>query len=171
MARDKGLPEDIYDAIVARLIERMPTLCREETTYFAINPDSLANNPGDLTFVVAPMSGNAPEGYQTGGGEQQVTINGGVIVKIHSPLQVDQAPRDAKRMADRGRGLWRVSRHVLAALVNWDPMKGDNEICRDPLSFLGFNIGKGRKKRSLGSMELHFAVNFDWDITNNEADL
>lgn len=176
MTRNLGLPEDIFDAIVARLISQIPEFCTPVSTYQAINPDAIANHPGDLTFVVAPLSGDAPQEYQEGGGEQQLTIFGGVIVKIHSPLQLDEVPRDAYLLAEKSRGLWKVSRHVLAALVNWDPtttdVDGTNEITRDPLIFAGFSLGKGpRKKRSLGSIELHFKVNFDWDITTPQADL
>lgn len=172
MARNLGLPEDIFDAIVARLIDQIPNFCTEASTYHAINPDAIASNPGDLIFVVAPLSGNAPLEYQAGGGEQQLTIDGGFMVKIHSPLQLDQFPHDAYMLKEKSRGLWKVSRRVLAAIVNWDPLKGDNEITRDPIAFLGFSLGKGpRKKRSLGSIELHFKLMWDWDITTDEADL
>jgi len=172
MARDKGLPEDIFDAIVARLVDQIPEVCTEANTYQAINPDAVGNNPGDLIFVVAPLSGNAPEEYQVGGGEEQLTIFGGFLVKIHSPLQMDQFPQDVHLLKEKTHGLWKIARKVLVSLVNWDPQKGDDELLRDPIKFLGFALGKGpRKKRSLGSIELHFNLNFDWDITTPESDL
>lgn len=165
MARDKGLPEDIYDAIVARLIERIPQFCNESTCYQTLNPDMVPPKPGDLMFPVAPLSGRIQESYVEGGGNEQLFVNGGAIVKIHSPLQLDQKGHDVALLSDASRGLWKVARLVLNALSVWDPMKGDNEICRDPLGFLGYDITKSRRRRPLGAIELHFAVNFDWDVT------
>lgn len=173
MSRGSGLPEDIYAAIVARLIEMMPDFCREETCYQALNPDALPSSPGELTFVVAPMSGKMLEGYYEGGGLEQLTVNGGVIVKIHSPLQLDEAHKDVQLLTHATMGLWRVARRVVRFLADpeWSPMKGSNEITRDPLIPLGYDITKGRKKsRSLGGIELHFAVNFDWDVLSTDGE-
>jgi len=174
MARGSGLPEDIYDAIVARLIDRIPGICTEANCFQSLNPDSVPPNPGDLVFIVSPMSGRGLESYFEGGGEQQLTIEGGVTVKIHSPLQLDQKGHDIHLLADASRGLWKISRKVLACLANsaWSPMKGDDEITRDPMIFLGFDITKNsRKRKTLGAIELHFKVTFDWDITTPEEDL
>jgi len=174
MARGSGLPEDIYDGIVARLIDRMPGICNEANTYQTLNVDAIAPNPGDLIFAVAPMSGRARAEYFEGGGEQQLTIEGGVTVKIHSPLNLDQKHRDIHLLSDASRGLWKISRKVLACLADssWSPMKGDDEITRDPLVFVGFDITKkNRRRKSLGGMELHFTILFDWDITTPDEDL
>lgn len=175
MPRGSGLPEDILDAIVARLIDQIPDLCKPETCYQAIDPDDIGPSLGDVTFVVAPMSGNFPQEYYEGGGLEQLTVFGGVTVKIHSPLQLDQAGRDLIAMIDRPRGLWRVARRVIRALANpeWSPMKGDNEITRDPLVPAGYDISRGgnrKSKRKIRGIELNFRLNFDWDVLNTDGE-
>lgn len=174
MSRTGGQPETIYDAIVARLIDQLDDFCNEATCYFALNPDALPPSPGDLIFVVAPMSGRAAEGYYEGGGLQQLTINGGTIVKIHSPLQLDEAHKDIKLLTETTKGLWRVARRVIRAIADsaWSPQDGSsNEITRDPCYLLGYDIHKsGKKSRSLGAIELHFATNFDWDVLSTTGD-
>ncbi len=171
MARDKGLPEDIYDAVVARLIDRVPLFCNESTCYQCLNPDLVPPKPGDLMFPVSPMSGQVAESYVEGGGNEQLTINGGLIVKIHSPLQLDQKYQDVHLLSDSSRGLWKIARKVIGVLSVWDPMKGDNELLRDPLGFLGYVLTKSRRRRPLGAIELHFKVMFDWDVTTPEDEV
>lgn len=176
MARDKGLPEDIYDSIVSRLIDKIPEHFNPSTCYQSLNENAVAPSPGDITAVVAPMSGQAKESYFEGGGEEQLTVDGGVIVKIHSPLQLDRMNQDVGLLSDSTRGLWRIARKVLKYLADssWSPMKGANEITRDPLFFLGYAITKSRKRKgrkTLGAIELHFRVTFDWDITTADEDL
>lgn len=173
MARIGGQPEDIYQSIVDRLIDRMPDLCSSETCDFALDPDAIWPTPGELLFVVAPMSAQAMEGYYEGGGLEQLTLKGGTIVKIHSPLQLDEPHRDKQLVAEASKGLFRVARRVVRAISDsaWSPMKGEDEITRDPCNFLGYSLGKRPgKRRSLGWIELHFATTFDWDVLSTDGD-
>lgn len=173
MARIGGQPEDIYAEIVARLIDQMPDLCSDATCYFALNPDAIVPSPGEILFVVAPMSARTKVEYYEGGGLEQLTLDGGTIVKIHSPLQLDEPHKDIELVSEASRGLFRIARRAVRAISDplWSPMKGDDEITRDPCYFLGFDLGKNaRKKRSLGSIELHFATNFDWDVLSTDGD-
>ena len=173
MARIGGQPEDIYEAIVARLHTLLPDFCNPATCYFALDPDAVVPSPGDLVFVVSPMSGQAKEAYYEGGGLEQLTVEAGTIVKIHSPLQLDEPHKDSMLLTEATRGLWRVSRRVVRAIANsaWSPMKAADEITRDPCYLLGYEIRKGHgKSRSLGAIELHFATNFDWDVLSTDGD-
>jgi hypothetical protein len=173
MARVGGQPEDIYQAVVDRLISRVPDLCNPATTYFSLNPDALPPSPGNLIFVVSPMSANAATEYYEGGGLEQLALKGGLIVKIHSPLQLDEMHKDMQLVSHETLGLFRIARRVIRYIADsaWSPMKGADEITRDPCYFLGFDIHKGpKKKRSLGAIELHFALNFDWDVNETDGD-
>lgn len=164
MARNKGRPEDIYRSIKERLIDRVPD-CKEANCWFSLNPQVVAPHPGSLGFAVSPASGSFREGYFDGGGLEQLTADGGLIVAIHSTLQLDQVQQDAKLLEDASIGLWPQAGKVLAALADpsWSPMKGSDEITRDPLIPAGYRIVKN--DRRLGSIELEFKCNFDWDVS------
>ena len=173
MARVGGQPEDIYDAIVARLIDNMPDLCNDATCYFSLNPDAVSPSPGDVVVVVSPMGGNVKTEYFEGGGLEQLTIDAGTIVKIHSPLQLDEPQKDVLLLSEATRGLWRIARRVIRLVSDsdWSPTHGGDEITRDPLHFLGYQIHKSAtKKRSLGAIELQFATMYDWDVLNTDGD-
>lgn len=170
MARIGGQPEDIYDSVVARLIQKIPDFCNKDTCYVSLDPDATVPSPGDLIFVVSPMSGQAKDSYYEGGGLEQLTVDGGLIVKIHSPLQLDEAHKDVYLLSEKTRGLWRIARRVIRAIADssWSPTKGDDEITRDPCYLLGYEIGK--HPRSLGSIELRFSCLFDWDVLSTVDD-
>lgn len=170
MARIGGQPEDIYASVVARLLDQIPDFCKPETCYLSLDPDALVPSPGDLVFVVSPMSGRAKDSYYEGGGLEQLTIDGGIIVKIHSPLQLDEPHKDVALLTEQTRGLWRIARRVIRAIANsaWSPTKGADEITRDPCYLIGYDLGK--HPRSIGSIELHFACLFDWDVLSTDGD-
>jgi len=164
MARTKGRPADIYRSIKNRLIEQVPD-CKEGNCWFSLNPQAVVPHTGEVGFAVSPASGTFREGYYDGGGQEQLTVDGGLIVAIHSTLQLDEVQRDAALLEDSTVGLWLLAGRVLAALAdpNWSPMLGDDEITRDPLIPASYQIVKNEKR--LGSFELHFKCNFDWDVS------
>src|SRR5690348_9290636 len=97
---------DVLLAIVARLIDRVKG-CNEATCFLAIDPDSLPTNPGTHVVVVSSASGEFVEGMYDGGALNQLTANGGIIVKISLPTMTDQSGRDAVALTSESLGLIR----------------------------------------------------------------
>lgn len=163
MARDKGDLSSILAAIVARLIDQV-TEFNAANCYLSINPDSLPSGPGEITCVVAPTSGTFDQGMIEGGGDEQNTSDGGVIVKIHSPVQLDEADRDTVFLTDASLGLLSFAKQAMQALSGWSPDDGGgNETTRDPLHPAGYAFQ--RDGRKLGACELTFHLKFDWDLS------
>lgn len=164
MARGSGKLEDILQAVVDRLIAQIPATCNAATCYLSLDPDAKpAPNAGSLIYVVAPTSGSFNDGYIDGGGQSQCTVAGGVIVKIHSPMQLDKPQHDEQLLKNATRGVLAAATAALKALVAWSPVLATNEITRDPLIPAGFVIG--RSDRSMGFIELTFTCTFDWDLS------
>lgn len=160
--RDEGTFEEILDAVVNRLLSEMPNHCRKSNTYIALNPDSFNPNSGELTFIVAPLGGTFDQDYMEGGGENQVTTDGGFLVKIHSPLQLDEPQRDSSFLTDKSKGVLRLVRQVLKTLTNWSPQNAVHVLSRDPVFPSGYSFS--RTERSTGSVEIEFKLKFDWEL-------
>lgn len=165
MPRDKGTLDAILAAIVARLIDEIPDLCNPATCFESLDPWGLpAPNPGNMVFVVAPMSGEFDAAYLEGGGQEQATANTGVTVAIHSPVVLDEPRRDTHFLRNSTHGVLQVARRVLAALTDWTPKSpgGLDELTRDPLMPAGYVFQ--RNDRAMGAMGVQFALSFDWDL-------
>lgn len=163
MARDKGKPEVIYPAIVARLIAQISGQ-NVANTYHAIDPDDVGG-PGEFTMVISPASGTFDEAMFEGGGQSQLTANGGCIVKIHSPVVLDEVKRDAIALNDAAKGLWFKAKQVIAALADWSPGTAGSELTRNPLYPKAYAFTKDRTTGRTSAIELHFGLDFDWDVS------
>ncbi len=176
IARSKGRLEDILAAIVARLIAQVTVssvALDAGSCYHSVNPDSLPDGgAGSLIFVVSMMSGTFDEGMIDGGGNEQLTVAGGVSVRIHSPLKVDKQDRDEQSLMKADLGLMPAMRAVLNALSMWSPgmQSGDTDfgdahgLTRDPLIPAGYAFGKNATNPPTTWGELSFKCNFDWDL-------
>lgn len=164
MARDKGKLDTQLSAIVDRIIDEVSAY-DSASCYLSLNPDALpAPNPGDFICVVAPTSGSFDGGLFMGGGVEQVTCEAGVVVKVHSPVQLDETHRDAEFLTNSSLGLIENVRLVMKALTDWSPVDGSSDdITRDPLS--PASITFTRQSRSLGGCEVVFHTLMDWDLS------
>lgn len=163
MARNKGTFDAILLAVVDRLISQVGGL-DEANCYLSLNPDVLPMpNPGDFVCVVAPTSGMFSDSMFEGGGVEQTTSDSGIIVKIHSPVQLDEVHRDAVFLTDATLGLIAKVRSTLKALSDWSPGSVGSELTRDPL--IPSDFAFTRNSRSLGACELTFKLSFDWDLS------
>lgn len=162
MARNKGKPQEIYPAIVTRLVAQI-TGQTTANTYHAIDPDDVGG-PGEFTMVVSPASGRFDEEQFEGGGVEMLTVNGGAIVKIHSPIVLDETKRDAIALNNTTKGLWVKAKQVIAALADWSPQVASDEVTRNPLYPKGYRFTKSPDARSV-AIELDFGLDFDWDVS------
>lgn len=156
--------EDILQAIVERIIDQVAGFT-EANCYLSIDPNSTPEpNPGQFVCVVAPTSGAFDEAKYDGGGEDQATINGGVVVKLHSPLQLDQPHRDGEFLRHTTLGVLRIWREIVKSLIwPWQLQIGDDDGTRDPLIPADYTFE--RRSRKLAAIEQTFKVNFDLDLT------
>lgn len=161
--RDAGQLDEVLLAIVARLINQMPDMCKSGNTYLTLNPDSIDPSPGAYSFTVSPLGGSFPAEFMQGGGVEQVTVETGFTVTIHSPLQLDMPRRDVEFLTANTKGVLGLAKRVLKAMTLFDPQNATAIILRDPITPTGFSFR--RSDRSLGSMELEFRLMFDWDIS------
>lgn len=154
--------DKLLDLVVARLTDQIPE-CSEANCFLTLNPDSVPASPGDFIFAVAPTAGSFSGAYLNGGGQAQATADTGVIVKIHSPLQLDEPGRERAFLIDNTHSILKQWRRVLRALTDWSPAIGDDQVTRDPLLPTAWSIT--RDDRRIGAIEQDFSVSFDMDLT------
>lgn len=164
MARNLGKLKTILEKIVARLIDQIEN-ATAANCYLSVNPDALpAPGPGGIVYIVSPTSGTFDEAYYEGGGREQLFAKGGIVVKIHSPLQLDQPGHDLAFLTHESQGIIDRATDVISALSDWSPEDASsNAQTRDPL--YPHSYAFTRASKSLGGCEIVFNCNFDWDVS------
>lgn len=152
----------ILTAIVDRLAESVPGLT-PGSCYIALNPDSVINAPGSEVVVVSPSSGEFDAGAIIGGGAEQMTVSSQVIVKIHSPIVLDQASQDTLFLVDATHGVLVTAGRVMQALAGWTPQNSTNLLTRDPLWPTSYSMT--RSEGRIGGFEIVFNCVYDWEVT------
>lgn len=154
--------DDILTAIVTRLRSQLGL--DAATCFLSLNPDNTPNpNPGTFFLVVSPMAGDFDEGNFAGGATQQATIQAGVIVRVYSPVQVDEPHHDTEWLTNTTLGIIERMRLVLKALAGHDLENNGEGILSQPIFPQSQTFG--RFDRSLGYGELTFTVLFDWNLS------
>lgn len=157
--------EDLLQAVIDRIIAQVSGF-NTENCYLSINPDATPEpNPGDFICVVAPTSGIFDEEAYAGGGSAQATVNGGIITKIHSPVQLDQAHRDASFLAHASLGLLKKWRLIVKCLLEPHMLQvGSDDATRGYLIPGDYTFT--RKNRKLGAIEQTYKAMFDLDLNS-----
>lgn len=166
MARDKCDPITLLTAVVTRL--RSALNIAEAECFISLDPLAKLRSPGDLVFVVSPLSGQFDQGMIEGGGREQVTADTGFTVTIRTYVQLDEAGHDVVALNDRDVGIMQAATDVLSALTLWEPLDAsDNLLLRDMLSPSGYEIGKGsgNKNRTETYFQIAFKTVFDWGLS------
>lgn len=164
---------DVLLSVVQRLRDTLKG-CTEANCYLSLNPNRLAPNPGNHTFVIAPVSGQFRAGAFSGAALGGLTVDGGFVVKIHCPTMLDQEQREVVSLTDESLGLIRRASAVIASLCahgqagisvdTWVPSKNGLELTEppEPVNFSFDEDDKGVVR----AVELSFRCAFDWDATN-----
>ena len=161
MARTVGKLDAILLAIQARIIDQCSVTAA--SCYIALDPNDVTNAPGDFVYVIAPASGAFDQSLMDGGGAQQATADTGVIVKIHSAVQLDEPQREEAFLTHATLGVIEKWRLLVKALTDWAPTSGSDTLVRNPLLPAGFDID--RTSRGVGGIQQAFTFNFDLDLS------
>jgi len=161
--------EDLLLQIVDRIRRYVSIFGGEGTCFLSLDPDQLPPSPGDMICIVAPLNGTFGQDYFTGGGKEQMQVDSGFVVKIHSPLVLDEVQREADFLTDQSLGVISVARQVLNILSEWAPTNEDgDQIIRDLVSPSSFSFTRSNER--IGAVELMFRLNFDWNVTSGDEE-
>ena len=152
----------ILTAVAVRLRDQLSL--DAATCYLALDPDSIPNpNPGTFFVVVSPTSGSFDEANFAGGGVSQATLQTSVIVRVYSPVQLDEPHHDTQWLTSTTVGIVEQMRRVLKALAGHDLESSGAQILAQPIFPQSQTFG--RYSRALGYGELVFGIVFDWDLS------
>lgn len=157
---------DILNLIVARIRATVPEFEDAGNCFLSLNPDAVPPSPGNLICIVAPMSGSFGQDYFDGGGQAQMQVSGGFIVKIHSPITLDFAGDETDFLTDTENGLGVISamENVLRNLAGWSPTSvNGTHLSRDQIAPAAFHFSRNSDR--IGAAEIEFNLNFDWDVS------
>lgn len=155
---------DVLDAICAQLITSIPALSTKNTfiSILPVPPQLPADN---LFLTVSPTGGNFPEEFTAGGGQWQCTEDAGVIVAIFSRYQADRPGHERDLLSEFTRGILRMKKLVLKALVGQDPTWNTNFILRNLLAPQTAGAPDYVGDEQLVQVPLKFQTIYDWNLT------
>lgn len=160
--------DSTFDAILNSVRDKLLKSIDElapETCVITINPDAAALPVSqELYCTVSPTSGSFDESLFDGGGREQTSLEGGIVVKCFSMLQLDQPGQDSVMLIDRSRGVMRKLHEILAALAGFMPVSADglDTLARNPL--IPATYAFSHDGRRWGAVEVAFRLSFDWDL-------
>lgn len=125
---------------------------------------------GDYFLSVAPGDGTFDVEHQVGGGADQLTEYGEVVVTIYSRVKLDSTDHDEIIMRDASRGLLSLKKTVLKTLVGYDlALESGDTALRQTLyakrytaPTMGQQDGSGI---GVAFLSITFGVDFDWDLS------
>lgn len=153
---------DVLDSVADRLRQQLGL--SESTCFFSLNPDSPPPVPTDVYLVISPDGGQFDPSMFEGGGEQQLTVETGALVTIHSTTRLDAGGKDKERLTNTSKGILQMMTKVLRALSGYDLTIDGDTFARTLPSPQGFSKPT-KNKETLGSIGLAFNLSFDWDVS------
>lgn len=164
MARIDSTLEKILLATQSKLLRSIDEL-RPETCVVTVVPDAAVPPVAqDLYCTISPTAGSFDESLFDGGGREQTALDGGLVVKVFSAIQLDQPGQDSVMLLDRSRGVLRKLHEVLGALAGYLPVDDDgNELTRNPLIPAEYSFS--HDGRRWGAVQVSFRLEFDWDLS------
>ena len=155
---------DILNLIIARIRDTVEQFEDTGNCFLSLNPDAVPPSAGSLICIVSPASGSFGQDYFDGGGQAQMQVSGGFIVKIHSPLALDFAGDETDFLTDASSGVIQSMEAVLRSLSGWSPRnQAGTDLSRDQIAPAAFHFS--RSSNRIGAAELEFNLNFDWDVS------
>lgn len=157
---------DVLERFVARISERLSL--EKGRCFIVAMPELRASPPGGEYFVtVAPGTGSFDVELQIGGGEFQCTEEWQVLVTVYSRIKLDQSGHDDRLLVDAGRGLYKLKRLVLKALVGNDlETDGGDTFLRQLLYVISCGQPEYDKEKQIGWLSMVFGVSWDWDLSD-----
>lgn len=167
--------------VLERIVDRLRSALdlTERQCFIALSPQHLPKMPkgGEYFVAVSGGGGQFVEGEQVPG---NITEQWSVYVTAYSRIQLDSTDHADSLLMDDGRGLLKMKKRILAALVGQDltvdteESSGSSEIAPTFLRQLLFarsatepgaaELNPGNLQ--IGVITLEFGVEFDWDLTN-----
>lgn len=166
MARVDVQQDEVLERFVARLRDQLnlgPSHC------FIVSDPALRVPPpvgGEYFVTVAGGAGQFDDGMQDGGGAEQLMETWTVTVTVYTRVKLDQSGHDDKLLVDTNRGLLRLKRPVLKALVGHDLVTedGDNNFLRRFLYAISCGHPQYDAGKAIGWLSIDFGVAWDWDL-------
>lgn len=169
IVRVDSTPDLILNAFAAKLRDGVDG-ADEANCYVSDDPDALPTPlpGGDFCWVISPSpSGQFDSRLWEGGGIYQATVDMHIVVTVHSIAQNDEPHRAQEFFNNRSRGLFTaVMPAVLKAMLadGGDLLDASGRgLLAEPLAPADFQWQ--RPDRTSGSVQLSFAVKFDWALT------
>lgn len=153
----------VLDAVIKRLREQLSL--SDSTCFLCLSDDVTPKTTSDVFLTVSPDGGEFDQGHFDGGGDEQLTVEGGVRVTIHSTLKLDRTGHDSELLSNASRGVLSVMHEVLRALTGHDLVidTDGNTTLRRLIAPRGFERPE-RSGERLGRISLYFGLSFDWEL-------
>lgn len=156
----------VLTAVVARL--RTALSLNERQCFEVLNPiDPPSKLPpsGDYFLSVAPGAGEFETGEQIAGNCTELWE---IIVTGYTRMKLDDANRDTHVLHDADRGLFRIKRDILKALVGQDLQDAEGETFLRQWTYVrSAAVPQVSRESSIAWWSIRFGISWDWDLTTD----
>lgn len=157
---------EVLDAVIARLLTRIPTL-NPSTCFFSTNPQPSIWRNGNLFVTVAPQGGTFDQAEFNGMGRAGIVEQTGVIVTCWSAIKLDSTERDLYALRDPDRGLLGWKLKLLDALAGHKLLGLDGQelltsYLRPTMTQYPQTAGDDGK---FSGISIEFATDFNWRLS------
>lgn len=108
----------------------------------------------------ADMTGQAIDGWYTGGGNQALAWMVEMDLALVARLDVDKAGRDLQRLVEANKGLLAEWRELLKSVSQWNPTSSGQGLLIQPARTTQFKIGRRRARSSIGWVQIRTRLSF-----------
>jgi hypothetical protein len=163
--RVDGEQGDLLDAVVKALIDNVPQLS-SKNAFISIYPSPPYKVPDNVFVTVSPGASSFPEEFIVGGGQKQCAEDATVLVTIFSRFQCNQAGQERNALNEQTRGVLRMKRAILKALVAADLTVNAQPVLRNLVMPKQSGAPEYAGEEQLISVALSFGLTWDWDLGN-----
>jgi hypothetical protein len=158
-------PDAVLLAILARVIAVVPE-ANEENVFITTDLDAdPPPNPGLFCYAIFLRPNGFDDELIDGGGRDQLRYQGGVTVRIYSPVMLDELGRSTIALTNANVGLLQQSTKLMTALALFDPVDAEeNYMISDAGIFPANMAGVPQPEPSITALDLNFNFEFDWIV-------
>lgn len=159
----------VLQAVVDRLIDQLEDVgVSGKTCFIADEPEIVETPSADNLFItVCPIDSQFDEGALVGAAENLCIEESGVLVSIHSAMDLDRVEHAKAVLTNSQRGLLVIKQRILKALTGHRLVDGGgNELLVNLIHPMrAQNLVPRNDRTRLKRVSLMFSTDFQWDLS------
>ncbi len=167
----------VLEAIVARLRSRITEFRNENTCFVSLDPEPEEEQRQNIFATVSPADGAHYDQAQfIGAGNDGVREISGFTVTVFSGMKLDRPDEQRQLLLHEQRGLLKLKRDILRALLRnddgsgWMPTNSSGaSLLTDFIAPVSAGFPRASASGKYGMLSVTFSANWVWDLSEASA--